>query len=496
MLFQNLSEIAATAPRTSGIRQNGVTHSYPELVERVERLANGLIGLGIEPNDAVAMMMPTSVELFVIAHALFAIGAVAVPLNAQASPKELEWQGRATRIVAIIARPEAMAAAERLKADMDAGTMPLIATGDNGPNAIAQLERTATGFNFKPHDPRQHAFFLFSSGSTGRPKIVPTSHGTKIAGGRHGVFVRGTTPDDRVINSLPSYHAFGFSMAVGGELHAGATTVFWSDPQPIMMSRGRLARAIEEERITMLPGVPFLYDMLGGVSDEVDFSAVRMAYSGAVALKKPTFDRFLERFGIPIRQVFGMSEASLITMNMDENPAASWDSVGRAVDPVVVDILPTPDAPTPEVGEIFVKTPGLIEGYITDDPKANAVFRNGGMLTGDLGRIAEDGNLYITGRSKLIIEVSGLKVDPIEVEDVLMAHPAVAEAVVVGIPDPRTGEQRIKAVVVKKADESAENIIRFSRTRLTPHKVPSVLEFRDQIPRNPNGKILRGQLID
>ena len=117
-------------------------------------------------------------------------------------------------------------------------------------------------------------------------------------------------------------------------------------------------------------------------------------------------------------------------------------------------------------------------------------------MTGDLGKIGDNGHLYLTGRIKLIVEVSGMKVDPIEVEDVLMGHPAVAEAVVIGVPDPRTGEQRLKAVVVRRDDETADAIIKYSRTKLTPHKVPTLLEFRDEIPKNGAGKILRGQLME
>jgi long-chain acyl-CoA synthetase len=163
---------------------------------------------------------------------------------------------------------------------------------------------------------------------------------------------------------------------------------------------------------------------------------------------------------------------------------------------VSVEVRPSPDAPSADVGELFLKSPSLTRGYLKADPGANLAFQDGGMLMGDLGRIDEDGNLYITGRSKLILEVAGHKIDPIEVEDVLVSHPAVAEAVVVGIPDPRTGEQRLKAVIVKKAEETADELIKFSKARLSAQKVPAVIEFRDAIPKSATGKILRGQLLD
>ena len=494
MLFQKMTEIANWAPSTSGIRQDGVTHSYGDLLMRVEKLAGGFQSLGIGLGDPVVLFMPNSVDLWIVSHALFAIGAICVPLNAQSNPNELKSTGERCGAKAIVARPELLAVAERLNADLG-GKLTVVTTGSNGPLSVGELEKHAPA-RLSALPVGTDCVYLFSSGSTGRSKIVPWTQDALIRGSEHAIGLQGTEPSDRSLNGLPSFTSYGFMVGVGGDAYAGATTVFWTDPQPIMMARGRMLAAVENEKITRLPGVPFLFDLLATVTDNVDMSSVRMASSGGVALKKATFDRFYERFGLPIRQALGMTEVMLVTFNMDPDPFSTWDSVGAPDPQVTVEIRPTPDAPTPDVGEVFVKTPGMTKGYMNVDPSVNAVFTDGGMLTGDLGKVGDNGHLYLTGRIKLIVEVSGMKVDPIEVEDVLMAHPAVAEAVVVGVPDPRTGEQRLKAVVVRKADETADNIIKFSRTRLTPHKVPALLEFRDQIPRNGMGKILRGQLMD
>jgi long-chain acyl-CoA synthetase len=444
--------------------------------------------------DPVALFLPCSVDFWIVSHALFAIGAIAVPLNPQANQHELKATAEQVGIRAIVARPEHLATAERLDADLGR-RLTILSTGIGGPLSLGELEKHPPAL-LAPLPEDTEAAYLFSSGSTGRSKVVPWTQGAMIRAGQHASKIQETLPTDKCLIGLPSYTSFGFFVGVGGDAFAGATTVFWTDPQPIMMARARMLGAIEEERITRLPGVPFLFDLLATVTNNVDMSSVRLVSSGGVALKKPTFDRFYERFGLPIRQALGMTEVMLISTNSDPDPISTWDSVGRPDSEVTVEIVPTPDAPNPDVGEVFVKTPGMTAGYKWVDQAVNAVFRNGGMMTGDLGRIAENGHLYLTGRIKLIVEVSGMKVDPIEVEDVLMAHPAVAEAVVVGVPDPRTGEQRLKAVIVRKADETADNILRFSRARLTPHKVPAVLEFREQIPRNATGKILRGQLID
>lgn len=494
MLFQKIIEIANAAPTTSGLQEADVLVPWAELVPRVERIAAGLQALGIGKGDPVVLLMPVSIDFWLATHALFALGAVAVPLNPGASPVELKSTGERCQIKAVIARPAYQKVAERLDADLG-NTLTLILTGDNGPRSLGELEKYAP-VRLEAHADGTEAAYKFSSGSTGRSKIVPWTQGALLRAGEHAIRVQDTQPDERALNGLPSHTSYGFMVSVFGEMFAGGSIIFWSDPRPIMMSRRAMLETVERERITRLPGVPFLFDLLAGVTDEVDLSSVRLAMTGGVAVKKPTFDRFYERFGIPIRQALGMSESALISTNMDPDPISTWGSVGIPDPSVTVEIIPTQDAPTPDVGEVFVRTPGMTKGYKNVDPEVNAVFTNGGMMTGDLGKIDENGHLYITGRLKLIVEVSGMKVDPIEVEDVLMSHPAVAEAVVIGVPDPRTGEQRLKAVVVKKDEDTADAIIKYSRTKLTPHKVPTLLEFRDEIPKNGAGKILRGQLMD
>ena len=159
-------------------------------------------------------------------------------------------------------------------------------------------------------------------------------------------------------------------------------------------------------------------------------------------------------------------------------------------------MFPYEGSSDPSIGELLISSPAVTRGYLDNPEASKASFRNGAWVSGDLGRIDADGNLFITGRKKLMVDVAGLKVDPVEVEDVLMLHPAVAEVVVIGIPDPRTGEQRLKAVVVKKSEETADALVRYAREHLSAHKVPYVVEFIDAIPRSPTGKVLRGKLLD
>jgi long-chain acyl-CoA synthetase len=182
---------------------------------------------------------------------------------------------------------------------------------------------------------------------------------------------------------------------------------------------------------------------------------------------------------------------------MDADPAASFESVGAPVDGVEVLIEDEEgnQVGADTVGEIAVRSPGLTSGYADMAELNRDAFRDGFFLSGDLGKLDDDGRLTITGRKKLLIEVGGYKVDPIEVEDVVAAHPSVAEAVVVGVETKVQGEELVKAVVVPKADMDEKDLIGFCQQRLANYKVPQVVEFREEIPKSPLGKILRKYLI-
>lgn len=486
MLFEAFRSRAAALPPTSGLRFHGHFQPYAQLAERAERAAGVLLARGVAPGMAVALLIPNSPDLFVAVEACFAIGAIAVPTGLLSSPRELEWVRRNCAIGAVIAAPAAGEAARTM-------------AGESG---IAVIEATDTDLFAAaatpslPAVPAQTvAAYLFSSGSTGRPKVVPHTHAELHANGLATTGGLKLTPGDVILNALPGHHAFGFMNAMSEALAGGATTLFWSDPQPLVMARDRLLATLAAERVTVLPGVPFLFDTLAGSGSPAGLAGLRLVYSSGVGLRRPVYDRFRDRFGIAIRQAYGSTETGHIAANLSDSESL-WDSVGLPVGEVAIEILPTDSAVAEGTGEILIRSPATTHGYL-DNAAANATaFVNGGFLSGDLGRVDEGGNVFITGRSKLILEVAGQKIDPIEIEDVLAAHPAVEEAVVVGVPHPRTGEQRLKAVVVRRGEATADALQRHSRGLLSAHKVPDIIEFRDQIPRSAAGKVLRGKLME
>jgi long-chain acyl-CoA synthetase len=275
--------------------------------------------------------------------------------------------------------------------------------------------------------------------------------------------------------------------------------VILEEPNPFNLRRRRALELLEQHAATIFPGVPFNFRLLAELDARTDLSALRLCYSAGTALPESAFGGFLDRYGIPVRQLYGCTEAGVMTINVDPDPVATAASVGTPAHGVTVKVVDDEDTPLPagEVGEVAVASPALTRGYADMDDLNREVFRDGSYFTGDLGRLDDEGRLFITGRKKLLIEVAGHKVDPIEVEDVLVAHPKVREAVVVGVKGRVEGEEVVRAAIVPRDDDcEPRELIEFCRQRLANFKVPQVVEFREEIPKSPLGKILRKYLIE
>jgi long-chain acyl-CoA synthetase len=273
--------------------------------------------------------------------------------------------------------------------------------------------------------------------------------------------------------------------------------VILEDPNPFILKRQRALEVLVRERATIFPGVPFLFRMLADVPGDADLSALRLCYSAGTSLPPAIFEAFQRRFGLPVRQLYGCTEAGALTINLEPDPTATAGSVGRPMEGVEIEIVDENRHAVPRgtTGEIAIRTPAMTRGYHDMDELNRDVFRDGFFFTGDVGRLDDQGRLWITGRKKLFIEVAGNKVDPIEVEDVLIAHPTVEEAVVVGLPGKTAGEEVVKAVVVATAPLAERELIDWCQARLARFKVPQLVEFRAEIPKSPLGKVLRKYLV-
>jgi acyl-CoA synthetase (AMP-forming)/AMP-acid ligase II len=293
----------------------------------------------------------------------------------------------------------------------------------------------------------------------------------------------GFTEQDDVLACVPLCHSYGIEHGVLAPLWAGSR---------VHLARGFDLRVVLAELsnsgISVFPGVPFMFEMLArhGTGTAAGFPRLRRAYSAGGPLPRAVGEAFRTALGVTVSQLYGATEIGSVTYSNPDETGFDPASVGRAMNGVSVRIL-DPD-PTGQ-GHVAVAAASMLSGYLGDE--ASPTTPDGYFLTGDLGRLDGFGNLTITGRIKLLIDVGGLKVNPLEVEDVLAQHPDVASCVVVPVRVSET-VSRLKAIVTPRSGPpSPESLRQFARARLAGYKVPRQFEVRDDLPKSPTGKTLR-----
>lgn len=341
------------------------------------------------------------------------------------------------------------------------------------------------------------ALMLQSSGTTGQPKIVLRSGASLDAVASNVVEAVGLTRADRVLAAMPLCHSYGVENGLLAPILAGAAIHLAHGFDP-----ASIARHFAEAAITIFPAVPFMIQVLVERHEGVAMPRLRKAYSAGGPLPPQLAAAFEARFGVPIGQLYGSTEVGSVTFADPNDPGFVGGSVGRAMRGVRIEILdpdqPRAGAPLPAgvEGLVAIAAPSMLERYVDDDtpPLSDGLFH-----TGDLGRLDARGagNLTITGRVKLQIDIGGMKVNPLEVEQVLSQHPAVRECVIVPQRVSDTVD-RLKAIIALRADGASEadleGLRQFARARLASYKVPRVFEVRAGLPRSPSGKILREAL--
>jgi long-chain acyl-CoA synthetase len=496
MLTELIQRNAAERPDGVALvyRDERVTHA--ELLERVERLAQGLAAQGIGAGDAVALLLPNDPSFVAGYHAISSLGAVVVPLNSAFKQEELDFYFRQCAVRAVIADDRTAGVCERIVSGWERPAIVITTSAAHGQALTLDMLMEHEPASLEPRSPDEPLVYMFSSGSTGRPKRVARTH-AQCRGEAEYYPELGMTDADVFFCAIPLFHTYGMGCCMFAAVRTGATLVLLEDPNPFLLRRQRALELLEQERVTIFPGVPFNFRLLAEAPASADLSSLRLCFSAGTALPRPFFDDFLAKFDVPVRQLYGCTEAGTLTANLDDDPVASFESVGRPVDGVEVRIEGEEGETLPpgEVGEVAVRSPGLTAGYSDMEELNRQAFRDGHFLTGDLGRLDDDGRLTITGRKKLLIEVGGYKVDPIEVEDVVAAHPKVGEAVVVGVAGEIQGEELVKAVVVPSDELEERELISFCQERLANYKVPRLVELREEIPKSPLGKILRKYLV-
>jgi long-chain acyl-CoA synthetase len=344
--------------------------------------------------------------------------------------------------------------------------------------------------------PADHlAVLIFTSGTAGSPRAAMLSHGNLLANIEQGRSAANViVPGDVVYGVLPMFHIFGLNVVLGLSLERGATVVLVQrfDPSTALDT-------IRERGVTVIPGAPPLWLAFSHFDEAPSdsFAGVRLALTGAAKMPEEAMRRLRDRFGVELREGYGLTEASPVVTSSAGLPQRIG-SVGKVLQGMQVRLVDEhgDDALQGDTGEVWVKGPNVFLGYL-GEPEATArvLTADGWLRTGDIAVTDDDGYLYLVDRAKDLIIVSGFNVYPAEVEEVLSEHPAVKEVGVVGVPHPHTGEA-VKAFVVLEAGATAheDTLVSWCLDHLARYKCPSKILFVDELPRNVSGKLLRHTL--
>lgn len=477
---------------------DGDSITYGELRDEVGRMRGGLASIGVAKGDRVALLLGNSRQFVVAYLATIGLGAVAVPLNPYSPGPELELQ--LTTVGATVVLIGEAGAASWTNADRLQIPLVMHVISD-APNAFAEqtvgnLDELLAGepvacLDVNPDDIAVH---MFTSGTAGSPKAAMLSHGNLASNIQQSNSADGhVDADDVIYGVLPLFHIFGLNVVVGVGLSAGAAIVLATRFEP-----SAAVTSIRDHGVTVVPGAPAIWAAFSQL-DELEpdaFAAVRLALSGASRLPVSVARSMSERFGVAIREGYGLTETSpIVCTSVGITPR--FGSVGRVLNGVEVRLVnDNGEALIGDVGEVWVRGDNVFLGYYNDPDATAAVLTEDGWLkTGDMATVDDDGYLYLVDRSKDLIIVSGFNVYPAEVEEVLAMHAAVRETAVVGVPNYPTGEA-VKAFVVATAgaEISEAMLIEHALDHLASYKCPTQVVFVDQLPRNATGKILRRNL--
>jgi long-chain acyl-CoA synthetase len=472
--------------------------TYADLRDRVGRMRGGLAGLGVGAGDRVAIICGNGHPFVVTYLAVVGLGAVAAPLNPASPGPELQRELAAIGPVVVVVDRSAAGP----WGAVDRSTLPTVREvvaidGDAGDGARAVDDLLAAEPRRAVDVAPDHlAVLMFTSGTAGSPRAAMLTHGNLLANIDQARSVTGrVAPGDVVYGVIPCYHIFGLNVIVGFSLSVGATVV--------LVQRFDPATALESIRargVSVIPGAPALWVAFAHFDEAPAdaFSGVRLALSGAAKLPVSVSERIEERFGIRIAEGYGLTEASpVVTSSAGMTPV--FGSVGRLLGGMELRLVDDDgsDALVGDAGEIWVRGPNVFAGYLDDaEATARVLTGDGWLRTGDIGMCDEDGRLYLLDRSKDLVIVSGFNVYPAEVEEVLLAHPAVADAGVIGVPHPHTGEA-VKAFVVLTEGASIDEdaLIDHCRDHLARYKCPGKILFVDELPRSATGKLVRRDLV-
>jgi long-chain acyl-CoA synthetase len=472
--------------------------TFGELRQQVGSLRGALVESGLQPGDRMAVVSANNWYFVVGWLAGLGAGLVVVPVNPSAPAPELQRQLSMVDARACLVGPAAARAFAGVDRSALASLEVVIETG-----GLDLVDALVLG-DLLTHEPAplvergddDLAVLMFTSGTAGAPRAAMLTHGNLAANLSQiqASEARRQLPTDVSLGVLPFSHIFGLNVVLNLSLFAGSTLVVVERFDPTSA-----AEAVVNHGVTVVAGAPPMWTAWASVAGLAPdtFTTLRIASSGAAKLPVETAQLFEDRFGVRITEGYGLTETAPVVTTATGS-AAPWGSIGAPLAGVEVRLVGTEgdDVLIGDAGEVWVRGPNVFAGY-WEDPAATAevLDAEGWLHTGDVGIVDDEGNLYLVDRVKDIIIVSGFNVYPAEVEEVLAAHPAVAQCAVVGVAHPYSGEA-VKAWVVLEPGRSTDEdeLAAWCAERLARYKCPDKVMFVDELPVAPSGKLLRRSL--
>jgi long-chain acyl-CoA synthetase len=460
----NLTDLLAgsvrRSPQKTAFVEDTTEVSYAALAEKIDFFAEKLRSLCLPPGARVGLCFPNSVNYVALTYALWQIQVVVVPVPTECPPEELHEIAAAMELAAIVSQ-KTLAQSEPLTPDSFLTRFTLAHPADNH------------GLNL--------AFIRFTSGTTNARKGVALSHETI----RDRVLAANSAFDiseaDTVIWCLPMAHHFLITIVL--YLNAGATVVLARH-----VTAKPFLEAVNRWCGTVLYAAPFHFTLLARDHSPAQINSVRLAVSTTCALPQAVAEEFFKRFNRPLVPALGIIELGLVALNTAD-PLKRWNSVGQPLAAFRVKIL-SPDEHG--IGEVAVSGPGICDAYAAPWQSRDEILRDGWFITGDLGRLDDEGFLYLISRKTAVINLAGRKVFPEEIEAVLDRHPSIRESRVFGRTHPHLGEVVEAEIVLTAPDAGIESLSHYCREHLASYKIPTRFHMVTAVPRTPaTGKILR-----
>jgi acyl-CoA synthetase (AMP-forming)/AMP-acid ligase II len=476
---------------------SGRTITYTELAGRVRAFAAGLSARGFVKGDRFAIYMPNLPEYAVAFHGAVSVGGIVTTVNPLYTPNELAFQLEDSKARFLLTIPQFLDNATEAAAK--SGVEEVFVLGEaEGATSVTELFSVSTDAPAVDIDVHNDLGVLpYSSGTTGFPKGVMLTHNNLVSNiaqfhGAHPI-----DSSDVFIGLLPFFHIYGMTVLMNGGLRKGATIV--TIPRFDLEGFLELSQKYETTRAYLVPPV-ILALAKHPVVDNYDLSSLKTIMSGAAPLSGDLASAAAERLGCYVMQGYGLTETSPVTHCVPQDPGRNKPgSIGPPIpntECMVVDLTTGEEAATDELGEVWIRGPQIMKGYLNNDAATSMTIDSDEWLhSGDIGRVDSDGYFFLVDRLKELIKYKGMQVAPAELEAILLTHEQISDAAVIGVPDEEAGEVP-KAFVVLAGEFSEEDIKSFVAERVAPHKRVRFVEVVEAVPKSASGKILRRMLKD